>query len=129
MYAIRSYYEHCKLEQESESTFHMAGIYVSQHGDSRFTSHNMTLGGRLVRNDLQATLDGPGADCTLNGLYFTRGRQHVDNHTRIDHCKPRSSSRELYKGVLDEHSRAVFNGRVVVHQDAQQTNAMRNNFV
>ena len=119
--------EHCKLEQESESAFHMAGIYVSQHRDSRYTSHNMTLGGRLVRNDLQVTLDGSGADCTLNGLYLTRGRQHVDNHTRIDHCKPRSSSREWYKGVLDQHSRAVFNGRVVVHQDAQQTDARQSN--
>jgi Fe-S cluster assembly protein SufD len=80
--------EHYKLEQESESAYHMAGIYVSQHRDSRYTSHNIALGGRLVRNDLQVMLDGPGADCTLNGLYLTRGRQHVDNHTRIDHCKP-----------------------------------------
>ena len=119
--------EHCKLEQESESAYHMAGIYVSQHRDSRYSSHNIALGGRLVRNDLVVTLDEPGADCTLNGLYLTRGRQHVDNHTRIDHCKPRASSREWYKGVLDEHSRAVFNGRVVVHQDAQQTDARQSN--
>lgn len=119
--------EHYKLEQESESAYHMAGIYVSQHHDSRYTSHNIAFGGRLVRNDLQVMLDGPGADCTLNGLYLTRGRQHVDNHTRIDHCKPRSSSREWYKGVLDGHSRAVFNGRVVVHTDAQQTDARQSN--
>jgi Fe-S cluster assembly protein SufD len=119
--------EHCKLEQESESAFHMAGIYVSQHRDSRYTSHNMTLGDRLVRNDIQVTLDGSGAECTLNGLYLTRGRQHVDNHTLIDHCKPRSRSREFYKGVLDEHSRPVFNGRVVIHQDAQQTDARQSN--
>jgi len=119
--------EHYKLEQESESAYHMAGIYVSQQRDSRYTSHNIAFGGRLVRNDLQVTLDGPGAECTLNGLYLTRGRQHVDNHTRIDHCKPRSSSREFYKGVLDGHSRAVFNGRVVVHADAQQTDARQSN--
>jgi Fe-S cluster assembly protein SufD len=119
--------EHYKLEQEGESVFHMAGMYVSQHRDSRYTSHNIAFGGRLVRNDLQVTLDGPGADCTLNGLYLTRGRQHVDNHTRIDHCKPRASSREFYKGVLDGHSHAVFNGRVVVHQDAQQTDARQSN--
>jgi Fe-S cluster assembly protein SufD len=119
--------EHYKLEQESESAYHMAGIYVSQQRDSRYTSHNIALGGRLVRNDLQVTLDEPGADCTLNGLYLTRGRQHVDNHTRIDHCKPRTSSREFYKGVLDEHSRTVFNGRVVVHTDAQQTDARQSN--
>jgi Fe-S cluster assembly protein SufD len=119
--------EHYKLEQECESAYHMAGIYVSQHQDSRYTSHNIALGGRLVRNDLQVTLDEPGADCTLNGLYLTRGRQHVDNHTRIDHCKSHASSREFYKGVLDERSRAVFNGRVVVHRDAQQTDARQSN--
>lgn len=119
--------EHYKLEQESESAYHMAGMYVKQHRDSRYTSHNIALGGRLVRNDLHVTLDEPGADCTLNGLYLTRGRQHVDNHTRIDHYKPRASSREFYKGVLDDRSRAVFNGRVVVHEDAQQTDARQSN--
>jgi len=119
--------EHYKLEQESESAYHMAGIYVSQQRDSHYTSHNIAFGGRLARNDLQVMLNGSGAECTLNGLYLTRGRQHVDNHTRIDHCKPRASSREFYKGVLDGHSRAVFNGRVVVHTDAQQTDARQSN--
>jgi Fe-S cluster assembly protein SufD len=119
--------EHYKLEQESQSAYHMAGMYVSQGRDSHYTSHNIALGGRLVRNDLQVMLDEPGADCTLNGLYLTRGRQHVDNHTRIEHCKPRSSSRECYKGVLDDQSRTVFSGRVVVHTGAQQSDARQSN--
>jgi Fe-S cluster assembly protein SufD len=119
--------EHYKLEQESASAWHMAGIYVSQQRDSRYTSHNIALGGRLVRNTLHVALDAPGADCTLNGLYMTRGRQHVDNHTRIDHRRPQATSREWYKGVLDERSRAVFNGRVVVHRDAQMTDARQSN--
>jgi Fe-S cluster assembly protein SufD len=119
--------EHYKLEQESESAWHMAGIYVHQQRDSRYTSHNIALGGRLVRNALHVALDGPGADCTLNGLYMIRGRQHVDNHTRIDHRKPQASSRQWYKGVLDERSRAVFNGRVLVHRDAQKTDARQRN--
>ncbi|MEN8106556.1 MAG: Fe-S cluster assembly protein SufD [Pseudomonadota bacterium] len=119
--------EHYKLEQEGPSAFHLAGIYVRQGRDSRFTSHNITLGGRLVRNDLHVDLDDTGAECTLNGLYLTRGRQHVDNHTWIDHNKPQATSNEWYKGVLDGHSRAVFNGRVVVHQDAQHTTAQQTN--
>ncbi len=119
--------EHYKLEQESEATYHMAGIYVAQDRDSRFTSHNISFGGKLVRNDIQVALDGSGAECTLNGLYVTRGRQHVDNHTCIDHNQPHTSSNEVYKGVLDGRSRAVFNGRVVVHRDAQKTAAQQSN--
>jgi Fe-S cluster assembly protein SufD len=119
--------EHYKLEQESESAYHMAGIHVRQQRDSRFTSHNIALGGRLARNDLQVSLEGTGADCTLNGLHHTRGRQHVDNHTRIDHHSPQASSREGYRGVLDGRSRTVFNGRIVVHQDAQKTVAQQSN--
>jgi Fe-S cluster assembly protein SufD len=119
--------EHYKLEQESASAYHMAGIYVNQQRDSRYASHNIALGGRLVRNALHVGLDAPGADCMLNGLYVTRGRQHVDNHIRIDHRTPRASSRQWYKGVLDERSRAVFNGRVIVHPDAQKTDARQSN--
>jgi Fe-S cluster assembly protein SufD len=119
--------EHYRLGLEGESGYHMAGIYVRQGNDSRFASHNCALGGRLVRNDLQVALDGTGAECVLNGLYVTHGRQHIDNHTRIDHNRPQASSREWYKGVLDDRSRAVFNGRVVVHRDAQQTAAEQSN--
>ena len=119
--------EHYKLEQENEATYHMAGIYVGQDRDSRFTSHNISFGGKLVRNDIQVALDGSGAGCTLNGLYVTHGRQHVDNHTRIDHNQPNTSSNEGYKGVLDGRSRAVFNGRVIVHKDAQKTAAQQSN--
>ena len=119
--------EHYKLGQENESTYHVAGIYVSQQRDSRFTSHSVSTGGRLIRNDLQVALDGPGAACTLNGLYVTRGRQHVDNHIRVDHNVPQTTSSEWYKGILDGRSRAVFNGRVVVHKDAQKTVAQQGN--
>jgi len=72
-------------------------------------------------------LNGTGADCELNGLYVTKGRQHVDNHTTIDHSKPNCISRELYKGILDDVSSAVFNGRIVVRKDAQKTNARQTN--
>lgn len=119
--------EHYKLEEESASASHVAGIYVTQDRDSRFDSHSITLGGQLVRNDLQVALNGPGAAATLNGLYVTRGRQHVDNHTRVDHNEAQARSDEWYRGVLDERSRAVFNGRIVVHPDAQQTVSHQNN--
>jgi Fe-S cluster assembly protein SufD len=119
--------EHCKLELESESAYHMAGLYVSQQRGSRCLSHNATIGGRVVRNDIELTLDGPDADCTLNGLSLTHGRQHVDNQLSVDHRTPRATSRQWYKGVLDERSRTVFTGRVIVHPDAQQTDAAQSN--
>lgn len=119
--------EHYKLERESEQAYHVGGIHVRQERDSRYLSHSVAVGGRLVRNDIAVALDGEGVECTLNGLYLTRGRQHVDNHTRIEHRKPRGTSREWYKGVLDGHSRGVFSGRVVVHPDAQKTDAQQAN--
>ncbi|HKK14379.1 MAG TPA: Fe-S cluster assembly protein SufD, partial [Gammaproteobacteria bacterium] len=119
--------EHYKLERESPKGYHVAGTHVHQDRDSRYTSHHVTLGGRLVRNDIRADLAAEGADCTLNGLYVIGGRQHVDNHTRIDHRAPHTTSREWYKGVLDGRSRSVFDGRVVVHPDAQKTDARQTN--
>lgn len=119
--------EHYTLEQESDQAYHVADIHIRQDRDSRYTSHNVALGGRLVRNDLHALLDAPGSKCVLNGLTVIRGRQHVDHHTRIDHQKPHGTSREWYKGVLDDQARSVFSGRVVVHKDAQHTDAAQTN--
>jgi Fe-S cluster assembly protein SufD len=119
--------EHYKLQQEALNAYHIGELHVEQARDSVFISHSISLGGALVRNDLRAVLGAEGADCTLNGLYLAGGRQHVDNHTRIDHAKPHGTSRELYKGILDGAARGVFNGKVVVHPDAQKTDAQQQN--
>jgi Fe-S cluster assembly protein SufD len=119
--------DHYKLQRESENAFHMATLNVVQEQHSSYSSHSLSLGGSIVRNNLRVTLNGPGADCTLNGLYVTKGHQHVDNHTCIDHAEPSCTSRELYKGILDDSSSAVFNGRIVVRKNAQKTNARQNN--
>jgi len=119
--------EYYKLQDESEQAFHIGVLQVHQDRNSNFTSHTITLGGGLVRNDLNAVLNGSGIECSLNGLYVTSGRQHVDNHTVIDHCKPHGTSRELYKGILGGKSSAVFNGSIVVRKDAQKTDARQSN--
>jgi Fe-S cluster assembly protein SufD len=119
--------DHYKLQRESENAFHIATLKVLQEQDSSYSSHSLSLGGSIVRNNLSVSLNGTGADCTLNGLYVTKGRQHVDNHTSIDHAEPSCSSRELYKGILDDSSSAVFNGSIVVRKNAQKTNARQNN--
>ena len=116
-----------KVERESVGAFHVATMEVLQKRDSTFTSHSITLGGALVRNDLNVRLDAPGASCTLNGLFLGSGTQHLDNHTKIDHAQPHGTSRELYKGIMSGKSRGVFNGKIIVRQDAQKTDAMQTN--
>lgn len=122
--AVIDYY---KLQRESEGAFHIATVQAYLDRSSNFSSHSIDLGGALVRNDVNATLEGEGIECTLDGLYMVTGRQHVDNHTRIDHVKPHCNSRELYKGVLDGKSRGVFNGKIYVHKTAQKTDAKQTN--
>ncbi len=119
--------EHYRLGHESDTAYHVGGTYARLARDSRYASHVVTLGARLARHELDAMLDAEGAECLLNGLYATRGQQHVDNHTRIEHRAPHGTSREWYKGVLDDRSRAVFGGRIVVHPQAQRTDAEQAN--
>lgn len=119
--------EHYKLQSEGRKSFHIATLQVAQAHGSKFVSHSISLGGQLVRNDINSELNDAEAVCELNGLYMAKGRQHVDYHTRIDHRKPAGTSRENYKGVLDGRGRGVFNGRVYVHPDAQKTDAEQYN--
>jgi Fe-S cluster assembly protein SufD len=119
--------DHYKVQRESLAAFHIGSMYVQAGRDSAVTSHSIALGGALVRNDVMAVLGGEGGDCTLNGLYVTDGRRLIDNHTTIDHATPHCTSHELYKGILGGHSRAVFNGKIIVRPDAQKTDAKQTN--
>jgi len=119
--------DHYKVQRESLGAFHMATFQVQAERASVPSSHSISIGGALVRNDVNAVLDGEGIDCILNGLYFGDGRQVVDNHMRVEHAKPHCASHELYKGVLDGKSRAVFNGLIHVHKGAQKTDAKQSN--
>ena len=119
--------DHYKLQHESTAAFHVATMQVQLGRSSNVTAHSIALGGALVRNDVNAVLGAEGGECTLNGLYLATGRQHIDNHTRIDHAKPHCASHELYKGILDGQAHGVFNGKIYVHPDAQKTDAKQTN--
>lgn len=119
--------DHYKVIRESPAGHHVGALRVRLGRGANFSSHAITLGGAIVRHDAHARLDGEGAECTLNGLYLADGRRLVDNHTTIHHAKPRCSSHELYKGILDGDARAVFNGKIVVALDAQKTDAKQTN--
>ena len=115
-----------KLQSESEKAYHFGGTYVKQSPNSRFNHHSFSFGALLARNEVHIDLD-VASECTLNGLYLGVKRQHVDNHTRINHNKAHGISREYYKGILDDRARGVFQGRVVVAEDAQKTDSEMNN--
>jgi len=119
--------DHYSVIDDDQSATHIASLEVRQGRDSALHSGAFTLGGGLVRNDLAVTLRGTGADATLDGLYLTAGSQHVDNHLLVRHGAPGGTSRQLYKGILDGSSRAVFNGRIVVDPGAQKTDARQSN--
>jgi len=116
-----------KLQLENESALQIATEYVAQGRDSHFDINTITLDGLLVRNNLNIAVNGQNCNTHLNGMYLTLGRQHVDNHTIVDHRVPNCESFELYKGVMDENSTAVFNGKVFVRKDAQKINAFQSN--
>lgn len=115
------------LQTQSPTAYYVGGIWARQAAHSRLRCYSMTSGGALVRNDLHVTLAAPDAHCTMLGAYCLRGRQHVDNHTNIVHAAARCSSREWYKGVLDQRARGVFHGRIKVAEGAQQTAAEQTN--
>ena len=119
--------DHYKLQEEPADSFHIATMFLHSARSGNFSSHSLTFGGGLVRNEVIATLDGEGIDCTMNGLYVGRGKQLIDNHTTIDHAMPHCGSHEVYKGILAEQARGVFNGKIIVRQDAQKTDAKQTN--
>ena len=119
--------EHYKIQEEAQQAFHMGGIFVSQGRDSSVVNHNISLGGSLVRNDIHFNLLGSGSHGGMNGLVLGRDSQHVHNHTEVDHRVPHCTSDEFYKNVLDDKSRAIFRGRIIVAQDAQKTAAEQQN--
>ena len=115
--------KYCKLQQEHESAYHVAGQHVQLDENSRFHGVNVDLGAQLSRNDLQVELRGKGAETSLHGLFMAQGNGHIDNHTLLDHAAPHCRSREDYRGVLAGKGRGIFNGKVMVQVGAQKTDA------
>lgn len=119
--------DHIRLQEESTKAFHIARMEVDQERSSNFSSHLISTGAEFARNDFNATFNDEGSECTLNGLFMIKDDQLFDAHTMIDHAKPHCVSHEHYKGILQDKSKGVFNGKVMVRQDAQKTNAFQEN--
>ena len=121
--------EYCRVQRESTAAHHVSGTHLHLGRAAVFASESLSLGGAIVRNDVNAVLDAEGIHCTVNGLYLVDGERLVDNHTTIDHAKPHCESHELYKGILDDRGKGVFNGKIFVREDAQKTDAKQTNKV
>lgn len=119
--------EHYKVQRESQAAFHIATTHADLGPHSTYDSTTITFGAQLSRHDYGVIMDHEGAECWVDGLYLVAEGQHTDTHSVIDHRKPHCTSHQLYKGILDGKSRAVFNGKVFVRHDAQKTDAMQTN--
>lgn len=118
---------HYLIERENVQSFNVSTLRMEQGRSSNVTSHSVLLGGALVRNNIHPVLAGEGCECVINGLFVPRGRQHMDNYMKVEHASPHGASRQFYKGILDGQARGVFHGRIIVHKDAQKTDAKQTN--
>ncbi|RYY59940.1 MAG: Fe-S cluster assembly protein SufD [Chitinophagaceae bacterium] len=116
-----------KIQQDSSQASQVSTTHIRQVGKSFAQAVTISLSGNIVRNNLHAILEAPFAEAHMYGLYLQKGNSHVDNHTLVDHAVPNCESNELYKGILDDNSTGVFNGKVMVRKDAQKTNAFQSN--
>jgi Fe-S cluster assembly protein SufD len=119
--------EHTRIQRESEAAYHVGLTHVDQARGSHYRSFTLAMGGAIARHNLHVRLNAPNIETLMYGLYLTRGEQVVDNHTAIYHDHPNCNSWEVYKGVMDGRSRAVFNGKVLVRPEAQKTDAKQTN--
>jgi Fe-S cluster assembly protein SufD len=114
-------------QRESQQAMHVANIQAHVSAKGVFATHAFATGSRLMRHDIGIALKGEGADCTMNGVYLVDGDRLMDTHTSLDHAMPHCTSHELYKGILAGKGKGVFNGRIIVRQDAQKTDAKQTN--
>jgi len=118
---------HYSVQNDSGDHYQFNRTHILQSNASRVNSYSLALDGKLIRNNLQLSLNGEGCESHMYGLYLLKGNTLVDNHTVADHQKPNSFSNELYKGIMDDQSKGVFNGKIYVRPDAQKTNAFQSN--
>jgi Fe-S cluster assembly protein SufD len=119
--------DHVVVQQENLSAHHLAVRQLRLAADSRYSAQAISLGGALARTDIGIVLEGERAEASLDGLYFADGGQQADTHLTVRHASPNCKSHQLYKGILAGHAKSVFNGRIVVDQDAQKTDARQSN--
>lgn len=125
--AQNAFVEYYKVQNDGKNASQVSTTHITQVGKSYVHTVTVTLNGGIVRNNMNLVLDAAGNETHLYGLYLLKGKTHADNHTLIDNKQPNCFSNQLYKGIADDSSTAVFNGRIMVQPDAQKTNAYQSN--
>jgi len=118
---------HYMIVREAADAFNVSTLRIQQGRSSNVATHSLLLSGALVRNNVHPVLAGEGAECLINGLFMANGRQHMDNYMLVEHASPHCNSRQFYNGVLNGQGHGVFHGRIIVHKDAQKTDAKQTN--
>jgi Fe-S cluster assembly protein SufD len=118
---------HYKLQTELKNSYHIGTTEATQQADSTFTSFNFGWSGGIVRNNINALQANKNCNTNYYGVYAPTGTQHIDNQTFIHHFSPHCQSNEIYKGLINDSAKAVFNGKILVAQDAQKINAYQSN--
>ncbi|GAA6135707.1 Fe-S cluster assembly protein SufD [Oceaniserpentilla sp. 4NH20-0058] len=119
--------QHYRLNKEHESSIHFGGMYVDLSRDSQFTSYQILLGSKIKRFDVLVNHNVSGSHCEMKGVYLPKNEQQVDIHSYIEHKAPNCTTNEVYRGIMADKSKAVFNGRIHIHPDAQKTLAELSN--
>jgi Fe-S cluster assembly protein SufD len=118
---------HYMIERENKQSFNVSTLCIRQGRSASTASHSILIGGALVRNNVHPVLAGEGGECLINGLFIGDDHQHLDNYMLVEHASPHCGSRQFYNGILDNQAHGVFHGRIVVHKDAQKTDAKQTN--
>jgi Fe-S cluster assembly protein SufD len=119
--------EYCKIQNDHGNSYQVANTLIHQSNTSKVNTFTLTLDGGLVRNNFGITIDGENCESHFYGLYLLNGNTLADNHTVVDHKKPNSFSNEMYKGIMDDNAKGIFNGKIFVRPHAQKTNAFQSN--
>ena len=122
--AIVDYY---KIQNDKDNSSLVDNTYIEQKTNSVVSVHTFSFGGNITRNNLNFYQRGEHIDSILKGITIIEGKQHVDHHTLVHHIEPNCESHQDYKGIFDERSTGVFNGKVIVEKEAQKTNAYQQN--
>jgi Fe-S cluster assembly protein SufD len=118
---------HYMIVREGDSAYNFSTLRIQQGRHANVATHSLLLSGALVRNNVHPVLAGEGSECLINGLFMANGRQHMDNYMLVEHASPHCDSRQFYNGILNGQSHGVFHGRIIVHKDAQKTDAKQTN--
>jgi Fe-S cluster assembly protein SufD len=118
---------HYMIVREGDAAYNFSTLRIQQGRSANVATHSLLLGGALIRNNVHPVLAGEGSECLINGLFMANGRQHMDNYMLVEHASPHCDSRQFYNGILNGQSRGVFHGRIIVHKDAQKTDAKQTN--